>query len=168
MAFVTKSPQNRTASSLIGERAPAERLALAMALCNERGVRMTSLRRQVMELLLERAYPTSAYELIEALKHKNARAVGPPTVYRALDFLTAQRLVAKVESRNAYVPCAYPESDHDCIFFICNDCGASIEMEAPRIEQHLTEGAAKTGFSVTRCMVEMQGTCARCISANSA
>lgn len=167
MAITTESPQARAKSSHFSQSAPAEQLAMAMNLCKERGVRLTQRRRQVLKLLLERSRPTGAYELIDALKRRNARPVGPPTVYRALEFLTAQGLVAKVESCNAYVPCAHPERDHDCIFFVCSECGASVELEDPRIEQCLTEGAAQLGFCVTRRAVEVQGTCAHCNSANA-
>ena len=73
--------------------------------------------------------PTGAYELIAALKLRNSRPVGPPTVYRALEFLMSQRLVLEIENRNAYVPCAHPERRHDCLFFICSNCGVSAESE---------------------------------------
>ena len=83
-----------------------------------------------------------AYELIEALKLESSRRVGPPTVYRALEFLTAQGFVSRIESLNAYMPCAHPERDHDCLFFICSGCRASVELEDPRIEGLLAEDAA--------------------------
>lgn len=128
---------------------------------------MTSLRRQVLAMLLQRARPTGAYELIEAMKRETDRPVGPPTVYRALEFLTMQGLVAKVESCHAYIPCAHPDSEHDCIFLICGDCGTAVELEDPRIERLLCEAAASLGFSGTRRTVEVQGTCAHCSNLSS-
>ena len=109
-------PRPCTDSNCRGQHAPAERVALAMSLCDARGAQLTTLRRQVLELLWESGRPTGAYELIEALKLRNSRPVGPPTVYRALEFLMSQRFVLKIESRNAYVPCAHPERRHDCLF----------------------------------------------------
>ena len=107
-------------------------------------------------------------QLIEALKLRNSRPVGPPTVYRALEFLMSQRFVLKIESRNAYVPCAHPERRHDCLFFICSNCGVSAESEDPRVEQLLAEDAAVLGFRVTRRVVEVEGTCGSCIAAGPA
>ena len=78
--------------------APAERVALAMSLCGARGVQLTTLRRQILELLWESGRPTGAYELIEALEIRDSRPVGPPTVYRALEFLVSQGLVSKIEA----------------------------------------------------------------------
>ncbi len=161
-------PQPCTDPDCRGQHAPAERVALAMSLCSARGVRLTELRRQILELLWESGRPTGAYELIEALKLRDSRAVGPPTVYRTLEFLMSQRLVSKIESRNAYVPCAHPERRHDCLFFICSDCGASAELEDLRVERLLAEDAAVLGYRVTRRVVEVEGTCASCIAAGTA
>ncbi len=118
----------------------------------------------MLELLWESGRPTGAYELVEALKLRDSRPVGPPTVYRALEFLMAQGLVAKIESRNAYVPCAHPERRHDCLFFICCNCGSSIELEDRRFESLLSENAALIGFRANRRVIEVEGTCARCIA----
>ncbi len=150
------------------QHTPAERVALAMSLCDERGVRLTTARRQVLELLWESDHPIGAYELIEALKRRTSRSVGPPTVYRALEFLMSQGFVSKIESQNTYVPCAHPERRHGCLFFICNDCGASVELEDPKIERQLADDAAHLGFHVTRRVVEVQGTCSNCVSAGPA
>ena len=147
-----------------GRHAPAERVALAMSLCGARGVQLTELRRQILELLWESSRPTGAYELIEALKLRGSRTVGPPTVYRALEFLMSQGLVSKIESRNAYVPCAHPERRHDCLFFICSNCGASVELEDQQLERLISENAARIGFRPTRRVIEVEGICARCIA----
>ena len=147
-----------------GQHAPAERIALAMSLCSARGAQLTELRRQILELLWESGRPTGAYDLIEALKLRDSRPVGPPTVYRALEFLMSQGLVSKIESRNAYVPCAHPERQHGCLFFICSNCGSSIELEDQRLEYLISENAALIGFRPTRRVVEVEGTCESCIA----
>lgn len=165
---MTIEPQPCTDRACHGQHAPGERVALAEALCNARGVHLTVLRRNVLELLWKNECPTGAYELIDALEQARSRSIGPPTVYRALEFLMEQGLVSKIESRNAYVPCAHPERQHDCLFFTCSNCGASAELEDSRIEQLLTEDAAVLGFHVTRRMVEVEGTCRQCGEATTA
>ena len=151
-----------------GRHNPGERVALAASLCGSRGARLTKLRRRVLELLWRSGRPAGAYELVEALKLKDSRPVGPPTVYRALEFLMAQGLVSKIETRNAYVPRAHPERRHDCLFFICSTCGASVELEDTRVERLLSEDAGFLGFHAARRVVEVVGTCARCIAAGAA
>ena len=151
-----------------GQRAAAERVALAMSLCNARGVRLTARRRQILELLWASGRPTGAYELIEALALQDCRPVSPPTVYRALEFLVSQGLVSKIESQNAYAPCAHPERRHDCLFFICSDCGVSVELEDKRLECLISENAALIGFRPARRVIEVEGVCARCTAAGGA
>ena len=168
MTLVSIEPRPCADPNCRGQHAPAERVALAMSLCSARGAQLTELRRQILELLWESGRPTGAYELIEALKQGESRPVGPPTVYRALEFLMSQGLVSKIESRNAYVPCAHPERRHDCLFFICSNCGASAELEDLRVEQLLAEDAAVLGYRVTRRVVEVEGICASCIAAGAA
>ena len=151
-----------------GSPGAADPIALASGLCAERGVRLTALRRQVLELLYETDGPRGAYELIEALQKSTARKIAPPTVYRALEFLIEQGLAAKIESRNAYAPCAHPDRRHDCLFFICSDCGGMSEVDDPRVERQLKKSADGLGFRVSRRVVEVQGTCASCIESNPA
>ena len=161
-------PRPGTDPDCHGQHSPRERVALAVSICERRGVRMTALRRRVLELLWASGRPTGAYEVIEALKLGVSRPVGPPTVYRALEFLMAQGLVSRIESLNAYVPCAHPERDHDCLFFICCGCRASVELEDPRIGGLLAEDAAVLGFVATRRTVEVAGMCAQCADAGAA
>ena len=168
MAKPPARPRPWTDPDCRGRHSPGERVALAVSICEGRGVQMTALRRRVLELLWAKGRPTGAYELIEAVKLKDARPVGPPTVYRALEFLMVQGLVSRIESLNAYVPCAHPERDHDCLFFICSGCRSSVELEDSRIGGLLAEDAAALGFVSTRRMVEVQGTCARCAEAGAA
>ena len=151
-----------------GRHSPRERVALAVSICERRGAKMTELRRRVLELLWASGRPTSAYQLIEAVKLRDSRPVGPPTVYRALEFLMAQGFVSRIETLNAYVPCLHPERDHDCLFFICSGCRASVEFEDPRIGGLLAEDAAGLGFVATRRTVEVGGMCARCAEAGAA
>ena len=151
-----------------GQHSQRERIALAESICEERGVQMTELRRRVLELLWASGEPTSAYQLIEAIKLRDSRPVGPPTVYRALHFLMEQGLVSRIESLNAYVPCVHPEREHDCLFFICSGCRTSVELEDPRIAGLLAEDAAVLGFVATRRTIEVEGMCAECAATDAA
>ncbi len=167
MESLGTEPQPCTDPDCRGQHAPAERVALAVALCAARGNKLTTLRRHVLELLWERGRPTGAYALIEALELRYDRPVGPPTIYRALEFLISQRLVSKIESRNAYVPRAHPERQHDGLFFLCSICGASTELEDPRVLRVLAEDAAALGYRVDRRVVEVQGACPNCVPAGA-
>ena len=74
--------------------------------CNERGLRLTPIRANVLRLIADAGKPVKAYELLEKVREgKGAGADAPPTVYRALDFLMANGFVHKLESVNAFVAC---------------------------------------------------------------
>jgi Fur family zinc uptake transcriptional regulator len=139
-------------------------LAAAASLCRERGVQLTKVRRRVLEALWQAGQPLSAYELMPRLEAALERRLTPPTVYRSLDFLVDQRLVSRIESRNAFVPCAHPEHPHACVFFVCDRCSTSVEVENTTVEHLLADDAASLGFEVRRRVVELQGLCARCVA----
>ncbi len=139
-------------------------LRAAERACEGRGLQFTHIRRAVLEALWQSEQPIGAYELIRALEAKLDRRLSPPTVYRVLEFLQEQRLIARIATKNAFVPCAHPDHDHACVFFICENCGASAEVENPKIEALFESDAAALGFRIGKHVVELQGICASCLS----
>ena len=83
-------------------------LARADDVCRERGVRLTPLRRRVLELVWSSHRAVKAYDLLAALGDA-VGAAKPPTVCRALEFLMAQGLVHRIDSLNAFVGCPQPD-----------------------------------------------------------
>ena len=108
---------------------------------------MTGLRRCVPELLWDRGVPTSAYQLIEAVKCRDVRPVGLPTAYPAHHFLMAQDLVAWIESLNADAPKVHPERDHDCPFFVRSGCRHRSSLGIRRWEDCLLRVPPSLGLS---------------------
>ncbi|PJI53601.1 molybdate ABC transporter substrate-binding protein, partial [Methylobacterium radiotolerans] len=98
-------------------------LARAEALCRERGLQFTPLRREVLEAVAEAGKAQGAYDIAERLSAPGKR-VAPVSVYRALDFLMEQGLVHRIASRNAFIPCAHGHAPGEgVIFLICRICG---------------------------------------------
>lgn len=139
-------------------------LSRAEALCKERGVRLTEQRRRVLEILWEAGRPIGAYDILEAMG-VGRRALAPPTVYRALDFLLEQGLVHKIESLHAFVGCDHPGQPHASQFLICDRCGAVTELEDEGVARSLRSAADETGFQPARPVVELIGVCATCADA---
>jgi Fur family zinc uptake transcriptional regulator len=136
-------------------------LRLAEETCALHGAKLTALRRRVLELVWQSGQPVGAYALMDSLR-REGQAAQPPTVYRALDFLLAQGLVHRLESRNAFVGCNHPGTVHSSQFLICVQCGRSEELEDPAIAATIVAAAQKRGFSVVRQSVEVEGTCSSC------
>ncbi|MCC5989732.1 MAG: transcriptional repressor [Pararhodobacter sp.] len=135
--------------------AQAETLALAQ------GLRLTPVRRRVLEILLERHGAMGAYEVLERLSEEGF-GHQPPVAYRALDFLVEQGLAHRIRRINAFIACAHPGEDHHAAFLICRECKAVAEMPAEELRGALEAGARGAGFSIERVSLEASGLCPRC------
>jgi Fur family zinc uptake transcriptional regulator len=140
-------------------------LEAARSLCAQRGVRLTGLRQTLLSIMVGATQPLTAYELIPLLEKQLARKFAPPSIYRTLDFLMSQRLVTRIESRNAYIACIDPVHVHSCIFLVCAVCGQAEELEKPAIDRLVRSEARARGFKVERPIIELRGVCARCAAA---
>ena len=188
---------NNAATSFSGDahdhRACVEvALATAARICAERRVRLTPLRRRVLELVWRGHAPVGAYGILGRLSAepgtatrgtakggtaeqgtakrgtakegtaKERRPTAPPTVYRALEFLLAQGLIHRIESLNAYVGCVHPDGAHGGQFLICTGCGAAAEVHDPRVDAAVARRAEELGFIVRRKTIEVEGLCPPC------
>lgn len=138
-----------------------EALGAAEILCRDKGVRLTPLRKRVLELVWDSHEPIGAYTLLNRLESEG-RSPAPPTIYRALDFLLAQGLVHRLERLNAFVGCPSPTSPHSAQFLICTQCARVAELDDPGIDASVREGAMRLGFSVTAQTIEVEGLCPDC------
>lgn len=136
-------------------------LATAAVVCEERGARLTALRRRVLEVVWGRHGPVRAYDILDRLGPGRRRAA-PPTVYRALEFLLDAGLIHRIESLNAYVGCGDPHGAHGAQFLICEACGSVAEIDDAAISRRLGRRARGLGFRVRRQTVEILGLCAPC------
>ena len=136
-------------------------LVSAQSSCERQGLRLTKMRRRVLELVWRGHTPVKAYDILEELR-KEDRAAAPPTVYRALDFLLNAGLVHRIESLSAFVGCGGPATPHFGQFLICRECSAVAEIDAPAIARALVADAEALGFHADRQTIEIKGLCADC------
>lgn len=137
-------------------------LTHARALCEARGVRLTDLRLQVLELIWQNHKPLGAYTIMEMLAQANTRRVAPPTVYRALDFLLEQGLIHRINVLNAFIGCPAPGVKHQNYFLICHRCGVAMELDNPALSNQVQALASSAGFEVTSESLEISGVCGHC------
>jgi Fur family zinc uptake transcriptional regulator len=144
------------------DRCTADALAHAETLCARRAQRLTPIRRQVLEVLLESHKPLGAYEIIDRADLRGGRPA-PITVYRALDFLRDNGLVHRIESRNAFVACVNNHATGDLVvFLICEHCGAVGEAPSAAVADQLKAAALAAGFTPKAPVIEIGGVCAHC------
>lgn len=142
----------------------ADALARADAICAERALRLTPVRRRALEILLESHRALGAYDVLTRLA---ADGFGnqPPVAYRALDFLEEQGLVHRIRRLNAFAACMHPGESHAPAFLICRACDRLAEAPAEPIRAALTEAAAAVGFTVEGSNIEAVGLCPACAEA---
>lgn len=128
---------------------------------NERGLRLTPLRREVLELVASAGKPVKAYDLLDRLREKHGNAA-PPTVYRALDFLLENSFIHKLESINAYVSCHHPAEAHQVPFLICDKCQCAQEVCDERVAELIEAQAKAFGFRPQAQTLEVHGICKNC------
>jgi len=135
-------------------------------ICVARGVRLTSQRKQVFELISSSKKASSAYELLDSLKQSEPQAK-PPTVYRALDFLMEQGFIHRVESTNSFISCCSCNAHkHFSHLLICDKCSDVIELQDDLLVSSLANNAEKYGFNITNHVIESHGICQKCSSEN--
>jgi Fur family transcriptional regulator, zinc uptake regulator len=149
------------------DRCSTDAMAVAEALCHERGQRLTPIRRSVLATLLASHRPLGAYEIIDRLAPKGREGPGPRpapiTAYRALEFLRENGLVHRIESRNAFIACVHNHAARALVvFLICERCGAVGEASSDDVTATLTSAARAAGFTPRSPVIELTGICTHC------
>lgn len=146
-------------------REQANNIAIQRAkeICEAHKVRLTTLREQVLTLLLMHGKPLGAYALMDLLtEHSEREHVAPPTIYRALDFLMKHHLIHKIHSLNAYVPNTHPKHENSAVILICAACGIAEEAPNNTIQQAINLYASQNRFNVEKQVIEISGKCNTC------
>lgn len=136
-------------------------LTEAQAVCLARGARLTPIRKAVLAEIWANHEATKAYDLIARLSNET-NLIKPPTVYRALDFLLAHGFIHRIESLNAFIGCHHPDTPHQAILLICDQCGTINEAASESLNSNLNELTLAQNFKVTHQSIELHGLCAAC------
>ena len=133
----------------------------AESICQEKGLRFTDLRREVLRLIWSSHVPAKAYDILENLKGKEWSAK-PPTVYRALDFLLETGLVHKLDSINAYIGRSHPREKNASYFLICTDCNEAKECCSSELSDAIESAWHNNTFRPKKITLEVLGQCNAC------
>ncbi len=132
------------------------------ARCAAEGLRLTPVRRKVLELLLREHRALGAYAILDLLRDAGFGSQ-PPVAYRALDFLAEHGFVHKIERLNAFVACSHPGEAHSPAFMICRLCDAVAEAHSAPAKGALGAAARAAGFQIEKTVVEAEGVCPSCL-----
>ncbi len=129
--------------------------------CAERRLRLTPVRRQTLEILLESHVGMGAYEILKILSKKGF-GEKPPMVYRALGFLIDEGFVHKLQHQNSYVACTRPSDCVNPCLLVCSSCGKVAETSIPQVSKNISRVACMLGFTPSNTVMELSGICAMC------
>lgn len=125
-------------------------------------MQLTVNQQRVLATLQQANGPLSAYALLDRLRAQGFRS--PVQVYRALERLTERNLTHRIETLNAYVPCAHPGSCQHGLraFAICDNCGHVDEFADTDLRRCLDRWIKNNAFSLRSSTIELHGECAAC------
>jgi Fur family zinc uptake transcriptional regulator len=134
-----------------------------------KGLRLTPLRRRVLEEIAGSHHAVGAYDVLDRLARKGGRRLAPISVYRVIDVLLEAGVVHRLESRNAYFACHTPHvGDKRQIVLACEQCSLVAEVPGEPVFDSIAKAARTAGFVPSRSMVEIAGTCKSCAAAMAA
>ena len=131
--------------------------------CKKNSLKLTPVRRKVLELLLEEKRGLGAYRILDLLREAGFKSQ-PPVAYRALDFLVENGFAHKIGSQNSFVACTKPGEHHSPVFMICKKCDSVSEGPSSPLLPELSDSLRDTGFEVEQTTIEAEGVCGSCAS----
>ncbi len=143
------------------ERCIRDAVASAEQVCERKNIRLTPLRRRVLEIVWRQHEPIGAYAILAEIAKDRVKAA-PPTVYRALDFLRDAGLVHRVDSLNAFLGCDRPHAAHAGQFLVCEACRKVTEIDDAGLTQSLARRARELGYRLEGSAVEIKALCEAC------
>ena len=129
--------------------------------CESKGLKITVIRKRVLEILLEGHKAIGAYEILDKLRYDGAPAQ-PPIAYRALKFLVSNGFAHKIERLNAYIACGVPGQEHRPAFLICKICKDVSEAKMGSADLELQLKATTENFIIENSIIEAIGLCPSC------
>lgn len=128
----------------------------------EKGFRMTSARKAIVEMFSGKCNPLSAQEVHEKLKKKGL-ATNVTTVYRELQFLVEQSVMHTVQFDDGVQRYEMMHEGHHHHHLVCVDCKEVTEVSVEKDLQDTERVIAKKNdFSIIRHSLEFYGRCRKC------
>jgi superoxide dismutase, Cu-Zn family len=117
----------------------------------------------VRTVLNESNQPLSAYDIARRSSDQGAPLL-PVQVYRVLDRLTSRGEVQRIELLSAYLPTRGGPTG----FMVCRCCRSVETFPVSAIEKAIHRLCRAAGFSASRSLFELSGTCAECARQSAA
>ncbi len=137
----------------------ADSVDYVLALVRERGGRVTSPKRLLLEELFARRDYLTAEELTEHLQGR-IPDVATSTVYRNLEDL--QRLGVVVHAHLGHGPATYQLASHAHAHFVCEECGSTVDVPDELFEELARTARRRLKFVIDPRHFAILGRCCDC------
>jgi Fur family transcriptional regulator, ferric uptake regulator len=134
-----------------------------------RGVRMTTQRRMLLEIIAHSPDHLDAATLLRRA-HERDGQIHRATVYRTLELLKRFRLIDELDLMHLEGEKHYyePRNKSEHFHLACLGCGKIVEHITPTFERLKEEISEQTGFAIDVIRLEVGGQCPACAGSNSA
>ena len=141
-------------------------LQVAKQMSQQNGLKFTTKRSNVLQLMLEAKKALSAYDIVDDYSVQYQQKISAVSVYRMLDFLINAGLVHKLSSNSQYIVCSHITCSHaheTPMLLICNNCHQVDEVAIGNdLLPALKKSAAPSGFQLQNKQLEFHGICKAC------
>lgn len=122
--------------------------------------RMTRPRLLITQVLAELSRFATAQEITDILRERGTR-IGTATAYRNLQMMASQGEldVIHVNGEALYRECSDQHHHHH---IVCRECGRTIEIEIPGLEQWIDKAAKQLKYQDIAHELEIFGLCPKC------
>jgi Fur family ferric uptake transcriptional regulator len=134
-----------------------------------KGVRITTQRRAIVEVIQEAKEHLDAGALLELARQREPN-VDRATVYRTIELLKELRLIDELDLMHLEGEKHYYEvkTTKDHIHLACFRCGRIEEFSSPLFERLKTEISKQSGFNIRVTRLEVGGSCSACMAGDAA
>ena len=129
--------------------------------CATRNSRLTALRRQLLNILLQERVASGAYNPLKYLQHASFNSQ-PQATYRVLKSLVTNDFALKVERLNAFIACSYPRESYSPAFKLFRNWHVAAENRSTPAKGTLGATAQSVDFRIERTVFEDEGLCPAC------
>jgi len=134
-------------------------------LLKEKGLKLTTQRRMVLDVLQENEGRHLTAEEIHEIVRVRCPEIGLATVYRTIQLLHDLKLIDKLNLDDGYIRYEigkFNDDHHHHHHLICEICGKVIEVEDDLMESIEERFLSKYNFAVTDHKVKFYGICKDC------
>lgn len=159
---------DKTAHELLHGASPDRDVQAALAALRERGQRVTTARRAVLEVLAATHEHVSADDVVGRLAATHPH-VHRATVYRTLDLLAELGVVSHLHASGgatAYHLAATP-AEHEHLHALCRICRQVVVIAPDALDDVAVRVAGDTGFRLETSQSLLVGVCAECADADA-